>query len=168
MHAPRMYAEPAAPTWDAVSSRPAPFSVRRPPSAPTIVTARPSRIQTVPSPMTIIQCHRDQGRRSIRAGMSVSIVRRATLLAAVTSTSLSPADRPLCQLVLTDRVGPLTRQGQRRDQNDETPRLRESGTPAEEKARRAGASLTPLAGSRLLLCLIASPHGAPNGRVTHV
>src|SRR4051794_25385326 len=73
--APRMYAEPAAPTCDAVSSRPAPFSVSRPPIAPTIVTASPSRIQTVPRPVMIIQCQRDQGSRSRRAGIWVSIVR---------------------------------------------------------------------------------------------
>src|SRR5215212_2621614 len=74
--APRMYAEPAEPTSAAVSSSPEPSSVRRPPIAPTIVTARPSRIQTVPRPMITIQCQRDQGRRSSRAGMLVSIVRR--------------------------------------------------------------------------------------------
>src|SRR5215216_7639080 len=73
-----MYAEPAEPTWAAVSSRPLPSSVRRPPMAPTIVTARPSRIQTVPSPITTIQCHLDQGNRSILAGIWVSMVRSAT------------------------------------------------------------------------------------------
>lgn len=52
-------------------------AVRRPPSAirpamlPTMVTSSPSRIQTVPRPMTIRQCQRDQGSRSRRAGMSV-------------------------------------------------------------------------------------------------
>src|SRR3712207_6258789 len=70
-----MYAEPAAPTWAALNWRPEPSSVRRPPMAPTMVTARPSRIQTVPRPMITIQCHLDQGNRSIRAGMFVSIVR---------------------------------------------------------------------------------------------
>jgi hypothetical protein len=69
-----MYAEPAAPTWAAVSPSPAPSSVSRGPIAPMIVTARPSRIQTVPSPITTIQCQRDHGSRSIRAGMSVSMV----------------------------------------------------------------------------------------------
>jgi hypothetical protein len=62
------------PICEAVSSRPLPFSVSRPPIAPTIVTARPSRIQTVPSPPTTIQCHFDHGRRSIRAGMFVVMV----------------------------------------------------------------------------------------------
>src|SRR3954449_3364997 len=38
---------------------------------PTIVTSRPSRIHTVPSPMTTSQCHFAQGRRSSRAGTAV-------------------------------------------------------------------------------------------------
>ena len=38
---------------------------------PTMVTSRPSRIQTVPRPITTIQCHRAQGSRSNLAGMSV-------------------------------------------------------------------------------------------------
>ena len=41
---------------------------------PTIVTSSPSRIQTVPRPITTIQWKRDQGRRSSRAGIWVSIV----------------------------------------------------------------------------------------------
>src|SRR4051812_39966264 len=69
-----MYADPAAPTCDALSSSPLPFSLSRPPMAPTMVTARPSRIHTVPRPPTTIQCHLDQGNRSIRAGMLVSMV----------------------------------------------------------------------------------------------
>src|SRR5215217_4928128 len=81
-----MYAEPAAPTWAGVSSRPAPSSVRRPPMAPTIVTARPSRIQTVPSPMMTIQCQRDHGKRSRRAGIWVSIVRRGAAASAAISS----------------------------------------------------------------------------------
>ena len=71
-----MYAEPAAPTWEALSSSPLPCSVSRPPIAPTMVTARPSSTQTVPRPMTTIQCQRDHGKRSMRAGMAVSIVLR--------------------------------------------------------------------------------------------
>src|SRR3954469_3065726 len=54
---------------------PEPFSDRRGPMAPPIVTARPPRIQTVPTATLTIQCQRDQGRRSSRAGMLVSIVR---------------------------------------------------------------------------------------------
>src|SRR5215217_5612993 len=84
-----MYAEPAEPTCAGSSSRPEPSSVSRPPMAPTIVTARPSRIHTVPSPMTTIQCHLDHGNRSIRAGMSVSIVRSVTPSAA-RATRTSP------------------------------------------------------------------------------
>jgi hypothetical protein len=41
---------------------------------PTIVTSRPSMIQTVPRPITIIQCQRDQGSRSSRAGTFVVTV----------------------------------------------------------------------------------------------
>src|SRR6201994_1587384 len=53
---------------------PEPPSVRRSPIEPMIVTSRPSRIQTVPRPMTTIQWNFDQGRRSRRAGTLVSIV----------------------------------------------------------------------------------------------
>ena len=42
------------------------------PTAPTIVTSRPSRIHTVPRPMSTIQCHCDQGKRSSRPGTVVS------------------------------------------------------------------------------------------------
>ena len=62
------------PIWLSVSSRPLPFSVSRPAMEPTMVTSRPSRIQTVPSPMTTSQCHLDQGNRSMPAGMLVFIV----------------------------------------------------------------------------------------------
>src|SRR4051794_40178639 len=47
---------------------------------PTIVTSRPSRIQTVPSPITTIQWNRDQGSRSSRAGTLVSIVSSMAIL----------------------------------------------------------------------------------------
>jgi hypothetical protein len=57
---------------------PLPFSLRRPPIAPTMVTCRPSRIQTVPSPTTTIHWNRAHGSRSIRAGIFVSIVRSST------------------------------------------------------------------------------------------
>src|ERR1043166_693115 len=46
---------------------------------PTIVTSSPSRIQTVPRPMMIIQCHRDHGSRSNRAGILVVTVPVCTL-----------------------------------------------------------------------------------------
>ena len=42
--------------------------------APTMVTSSPSRIQTVPSPITTSQCQRDQGSRSSRPGIRVSMV----------------------------------------------------------------------------------------------
>src|SRR5579859_2085601 len=45
-----------------------------------MVTSRPSRIQTVPRPITIIQCHRDQGSRSRRAGTLVVTVPVSTSL----------------------------------------------------------------------------------------
>src|SRR3954454_864869 len=53
---------------------PLPFSVRRDAIEPTIVTSSPSRIQTAPSPITTRQWKLDQGSRSSRPGMSVSIV----------------------------------------------------------------------------------------------
>src|ERR1700754_2008503 len=60
---------------DSVMWMPDPFSVSRLAIEPTIVTSRPSRIQTVPRPMTTIQCQRLHGRRSRRAGIFVTIVR---------------------------------------------------------------------------------------------
>ena len=57
---------------------------------PTMVTSSPSRIHTVPRPITIIQCHRAQGSRSSRAGMSVVIWPVSTPLA------MCPPDRPGC------------------------------------------------------------------------
>ena len=47
---------------------------------PTIVTSRPSRIQTVPSPITTSQCQRAHGSRSSRAGMSVVMRPVSTLM----------------------------------------------------------------------------------------
>jgi hypothetical protein len=61
-------------TWEEVMSRPLPSSERRLAMLPTIVTSRPSRIHTVPRPITIIQCQRDQGRRSRREGTDVVTV----------------------------------------------------------------------------------------------
>ncbi len=63
----------AAPMSAVVSPRPPACSVRRLAIEPTIVTSRPSRIQTVPSPTMISQCHLDHGSRSSRFGMFVSI-----------------------------------------------------------------------------------------------
>src|SRR4051794_41623674 len=50
---------------------PLPDSVRRGAIAPTIVTSRPSRIQTVPRPTTIRQWKRAHGSRSRRLGIWV-------------------------------------------------------------------------------------------------
>src|SRR4051794_19908880 len=93
-----MYAEPAPPIWAAVRASPLSSSVSGPPRAPTMVTARPSRIHTVPRPMMTIQCHFDHGRRSIRAGMFVSMVRSVapSLAKSLTSHSagLAPSGYP--------------------------------------------------------------------------
>jgi hypothetical protein len=43
--------------------------------APTNVTSKPSRIQVMPRPTTINQCHRLQGNRSRRLGINVSTTR---------------------------------------------------------------------------------------------
>src|SRR5690242_17902224 len=61
-------------TWPEEIGRPLPDSDSRLAMLPTTVTSRPSRIQTVPRPMTIVQCQRDHGRRSRRAGMLVVTV----------------------------------------------------------------------------------------------
>ena len=58
-------------------SMPLPGSVRRGAIAPTIVTSSPSRIQTVPRPMTMRQWNLAHGSRSSRAGTLVRIVRGA-------------------------------------------------------------------------------------------
>ena len=54
---------------------PEPFSVSREEIVPTIVTSSPSRIHTVPSPISTIQCQRAHGSRSSRAGIFVSMIR---------------------------------------------------------------------------------------------
>src|SRR3954452_4487288 len=63
----------AEPTWLSVIAIPLPFWVGGLAIAPTIVTSRPSRIQTVPSPTTTSQCQRDppeavHPRRDLRLG----------------------------------------------------------------------------------------------------
>src|SRR5262245_8151320 len=50
------------------------------PIEPTIVTSRPSRIQTNPSAPTTSQCQCDQGSRSSRLGTFVSMVVALTLV----------------------------------------------------------------------------------------
>ena len=79
--APRTYiAAPNPVIWDWVMSIPLPGLLICPEMLPTMVTSRPSRIHTVPRPITIIQCHRDQGRRSRRAGTLVVTVPVCTSL----------------------------------------------------------------------------------------
>src|SRR3954466_11732214 len=71
---------------------PLPFSVRRDEIEPTIVTSSPSRIQTVPRPITTRQWNRDHGRRSRRAGIRVLrtpwIVLMATFCPGATAPNL--------------------------------------------------------------------------------
>src|SRR6201999_614581 len=57
-----------------VSALPLPCSVRRDDTLPTIVTSRPSRIQTPPRPTTTRQWNRDHGSRPRRAGTCVVMV----------------------------------------------------------------------------------------------
>ena len=66
-------------TCELLSPSPLPSEVSRAPIASTIVTSSPSRIQTVPRPITTRQWKRDQGRRSSRAGTWVSTVPSVTL-----------------------------------------------------------------------------------------
>src|SRR5919206_3707993 len=63
-------------------SMPLPDSVIREATLPTIVTSRPSRIHTVPRPMTTIQWNLAQGSRSSRAGTRVLIAPSWTSLMA--------------------------------------------------------------------------------------
>ena len=71
---------------------PLPDSVSRSPTEPTIVTSRPSRIHTVPSPMRIRQWNHDHGSRSSRAGIFVSI--RFDSTAVVMDQRYPAASRP--------------------------------------------------------------------------
>ena len=59
------------PMSELLRPRPVSAGLRASDIEPTMVTSSPSRIHTVPSPTTIIQCQRAHGSRSIRAGMSV-------------------------------------------------------------------------------------------------
>src|SRR5512132_172734 len=61
------------------STRPRSRAGMSSPMAPTMVASRPSRIHTVPRPITISQCHRDQGSRSSRSGMRVWMTPSAPL-----------------------------------------------------------------------------------------
>ncbi len=71
-----------------VMGRPLPGSDRRLAMLPTTVTSRPSRIHTVPRPMTMVQCQRDHGRRSSLAGMLVVTVRPVSACAVVMGSLL--------------------------------------------------------------------------------
>jgi hypothetical protein len=70
------------PIWLVEISMPLPFSVSRDAMEPTIVTSSPSRIHTVPRPITTSQWNRDHGSRSSRPGTRVSIVSIRTSLIA--------------------------------------------------------------------------------------
>src|SRR5258705_4884310 len=95
---------------------PLPASVMRGAIAPTIVTCSPSRIHTVPSPMTTLQWKRDHGSRSRRAGMFVLIVRgsRAVVLIADVSLELGRVRRTVDVDAALSRAGaslPLLERG---------------------------------------------------------
>ena len=83
--------EAARPTWLSLRPRPLSGSVRRVAMAPTMVTSSPSRIQTVPRPITTSQCHRAHGSRSSRPGIRVSMVPVCT-----SPTVHLPAAAPAC------------------------------------------------------------------------
>jgi hypothetical protein len=94
-HAPATYMAAPNPVicpW--VMSMPLPGLLICPEMFPTMVTSRPSRIQTVPSPIMIIQCHRDHGSRSSRAGTLVVTVPVWTSLTVVLLVSAACGRRP--------------------------------------------------------------------------
>src|ERR1051325_8392274 len=78
------------PIPDVVIAIPLPFSVSRLAIEPTIVTSRPSRIHTVPRPITTIQWKRDHGRRSSRLGTSVSMMCWSADAAALLTETTDP------------------------------------------------------------------------------
>src|SRR5581483_11072733 len=78
------------PIPEAVIEMPLPFSVRRLAIEPTMVTSSPSRIQTVPRPITTIQWKRDHGSRSRRFGMSVSMMFGSAEAAALLMQTANP------------------------------------------------------------------------------
>src|SRR6478735_7008228 len=71
MQAPATYRAPARPMSELLMPSPVSADFRASDIDPTMVTSSPSRIHTVPRPITTIQCHRAHGSRSNRAGMSV-------------------------------------------------------------------------------------------------
>src|SRR3954462_6110256 len=80
MQAPATYAAPAKPICELLSPSPVLLGFNASDIEPTMVTSSPSRIQTVPRPITISQCQRVHGNRSSRAGMSVVMVPVSTPL----------------------------------------------------------------------------------------
>ena len=90
--------------------RPVSASLRASDIEPTMVTSRPSRIQTVPSPTTIIQWNFDHGNRSSRAGMSVVMVPVCTPDMAYLSPAALPSEGPFRPCPKTAGVG-LTLKG---------------------------------------------------------
>ncbi len=90
-HAPATYDAPAKPIWELLIPSPVLAGFSASLIEPTIVTSSPSRIHTVPSPITTSQCHRAHGSRSSRAGMSV--VMRPVSTVSVTPDHVPPAFR---------------------------------------------------------------------------
>ena len=109
MQAPATYIAPAMPTSALESPRPVPSGLRAADIDPTMVTSSPSRIQTVPRPMTTIQCHRAHGSRSIRAGMSVVMV-------PVSTPAMSRDARPVVRAEHTP-AGERPREGSERQKS---------------------------------------------------
>src|SRR4051794_6743877 len=104
--APAMYAEPAQPTWVAVSASVSPrWSTA--PSAPTTVTSSPSRSQVMPSAMTTRQCQRDQGRASSRAGIVVRMLVGSAMRRHKAVRTLGRAQRRYYDHVRTAQFAPL-------------------------------------------------------------
>src|SRR4051812_1310188 len=133
IHAPATYHPPASPTSAAVMPRPpsAGFIMRASDIEPTIVTSRPSRIHTVPRPITISQCQRTQGSLSIRAGMSVSI-RPVSTEATTTLPSLIQTPLARGRPVLPPRGRSSTPTWARTCLSDESPRQGRLGADLEQ------------------------------------
>ena len=72
---------------------PEPFSVSREEIVPTIVTSSPSRIHTVPRPISTIQCQRAHGSRSSRAGIFVSMIRPSAAMSVAMGRGVPGAPR---------------------------------------------------------------------------
>src|SRR5882672_7034815 len=91
--APSRYALAARPTWLSDRCR-VEGSVNTVAMDPTRVTSSPSSAQVIPSATTTRRCHGDQGSRSSRPGMSVSVqVPRASWVS-LTASSVQPLSLP--------------------------------------------------------------------------